>query len=139
MILYFLNHMDIGYKTALNKLMFYADFLMYKGHGVGISGLTYSALPYGNVPNNFKVLYGIFKEVDEIDEEKPYFRPLCKYDASVFNDQEQEVLKCVADKMAKQSCTILSETNHKEDAWLKYKNDSKLLVPFSEAFSLRAL
>ena len=57
MILFFLGHMPLGYKTALNKLMFYADFLMYKENGVGISGLTYSALPYGNVPNNFKVLY----------------------------------------------------------------------------------
>ena len=56
MILYFLERMNVGYKTALNKLMFYADFLMFKEYGVGISGLTYSALPYGNVPNHFKVL-----------------------------------------------------------------------------------
>ena len=28
MILFFLGKMNMGYKTALNKLMFYADFLM---------------------------------------------------------------------------------------------------------------
>lgn len=138
MILYFLSQMNVGYKTALNKLMFYADFLMFKEHGVGISGLTYSALPYGNVPNNFKVLYGIFNEVEEVDDEKPYFKPLETCDMSVFNDDEINVLECVANKMAKQASSTLSEINHKEDAWLKYRHDTKLLVPFSEAFSLKA-
>ncbi|MCQ2213940.1 MAG: DUF4065 domain-containing protein [Bacteroidaceae bacterium] len=139
MILYFLGHMNVGYKTALNKLMFYADFLMYKEHCVGISGLSYSALPYGNVPNNFKVLYGIFDEVDEVDDEKPYFKPLAVCDLSVFNENEVRVLEYVAEKMAKQASTALSETNHAEDAWLKYRHDTKLLVPFSEAFALKAL
>jgi uncharacterized phage-associated protein len=131
--------MPRGYKTALNKLMFYADFLMYKNHGVGMSGLTYSALPYGNVPNNFKVLYGLFDEVEEIDDEKPYFKPLRVCDMSVFNEKEIEVLELVASRMAKMSCTRLSEINHMEDAWLKYNQDTKLLVPFSEAFFLRNL
>lgn len=139
MVLYFLGQMPLGYKTALNKLMFYADFLMYKENGVGISGLTYSALPYGNVPNNFKVLYGLFDEVEEIDDEKPYFKPLRVCDMSVFNEKEIKVLEYVASKMAQMSSTMLSEKNHKEDAWLKYKQDTKLLVPFSEAFSLKAL
>jgi putative zinc finger/helix-turn-helix YgiT family protein len=139
MVLYFLGYMPLGYKTALNKLMFYADFLMYKEHGIGISGLTYSALPYGNVPNNFKVLYGLFDEVEEIDGEKTYFKPLRVCNMSVFNENEIKVLEYVASKMAKMSSTMLSEINHKEDAWLKYKQDTKLLVPFSEAFTLRAL
>ena len=139
MILYFLERMNVGDKTALNKLMFYADFLMFKEYGVGISGLTYSALPYGNVPNHFKVLYGVFDEVEEVDDEKPYFKPLSVCDMSVFNDNEIKVLEYVADKLARQASTALSETNHQEDAWLKYKHDTKLLVPFSEAFSLKAL
>ena len=129
----------MGYKTALNKLMFYADFLMFKEHCVGISGFTYSALPYGNVPNNFKVLYGLFDEIDEVDGEKPYFKPLKVCDMSVFTEAETRVLEYVAEKMAKQMSSTLSEINHKEDAWLKYKHDTKLLVPYSEAFTLRAL
>ena len=139
MILYFLNHMNFGYKTALNKLMFYADFLMFKEHGVGISGLTYSALHYGNVPNNFKVLYGVFDEIDEVDAEIPYYKALRECDMSVFNDNEIKVLECVAEKMAKHTCTALSEINHKEDAWLKYNHNTNLLVSFNEAFSLKAL
>ena len=139
MVLFFLNNMAIGYKTVLNKLMFYADFLMYKNYGIGISGLSYSALPHGNVPNNYKVLYGVFNEVDEVDDEKPFFKPLCDCDLSVFSEKEVAILEFVAKKMGRLSCSVLSETNHKEDAWLKYKQDTKLLVPFSEAFSLKAL
>ena len=139
MILFFLGKMNMGYKTALNKLMFYADFLMYKEYCVGISGLTYSALPYGNVPNNFKILYGIFDEIDEVDGDNPYFKSLKVCDMSVFNENEIKVLERVAKKMAKQMSSSLSEINHKEDAWLKYKHDTKLFVPYSEAFSLRAL
>lgn len=139
MILFFLEHMSVGYKTALNKLMFYADFLMYKEHGVSISGLSYSALPFGNVPNNFKVLYGVFKEVDEIDEEIPYFKALCQCDTSVFNQEELFVLTHVANEMGKLSSRTLSKINHSEDSWVKYNHDTKLLIPFNEAFFLKAL
>lgn len=139
MILFFLGRMDVGYKTALNKLMFYADFLMFREYAVGISGLSYSALPYGNVPNGFKVLYGIFDEVEEVDGERPYFKPLAVCDMSVFNENEMYVLECVAEKMARRSSAALSKANHTEDAWLKYRHDTKLLVPFSEAFALRSL
>lgn len=138
MILYFLGRMNVGYKTVLNKLMFYADFLMFREHGSGMSGLTYSALPFGNVPNNYKVLYGIFDEVYEEDDEKPFFKPLKDCDMSVFNGNEVDVLEFVAGEMAGKTSATLSEINHKEDAWLKYKHNAKLLIPFSEAFSLRA-
>ena len=36
--------------TKMNKLMFYADFIHYKRHGYGITGLSYRALQYGPVP-----------------------------------------------------------------------------------------
>lgn len=139
MILFFLSKMNTGYKTTLNKLMFYADFLMYKRHSIGISGLTYNALPYGNVPNGFKIMYGLFKEIDEIDAETPYFVPNTDCHMNVFNTDEKEVLEYVADAMTRLSCNTLSEINHKEDAWTKYIHDTKLLIPFSEAFTLKAL
>lgn len=139
MVLFFLGRMNQGYKTALNKLMFYSDFMMYRENGVGISGLTYSALPHGNVPNNFKLLYGLFNEVDEVDADIPYFRPLCKSNTSVFNENELQILEYVADNMAHQTSSRLSEINHQEDAWLKYHHDPKLLIPFSEAFTLKSI
>ena len=89
--------------------------------------------------NGIVLLTKVIFKVEEVDDEKPYFKPLETCDMSVFNDDEINVLECVADKMAKQASSTLSEINHKEDAWLKYRHDTKLLVPFSEAFSLKAL
>ena len=36
--------------TKMNKLLFYVDFIHYKNHGYGITGITYKALPFGPVP-----------------------------------------------------------------------------------------
>lgn len=38
-IAYFEQHIGNLYKTKLNKLLFYADFLAYKHHGYSITGL----------------------------------------------------------------------------------------------------
>src|SRR5882757_925716 len=40
-------------KTALNKLLFYADFYHFKHFGTGISGLQYRAIQWGPVPSQF--------------------------------------------------------------------------------------
>ena len=44
------------WKTKLNKLLFYADFLHYKMHGISISGLKYAAIDHGPVPDNYEIL-----------------------------------------------------------------------------------
>ena len=59
------------------------------------------------VPNKFKVLYGIFDEVDEIDCEKPYFKPLSVCDLSVFNENDIKVLEYVAEKISRINYYVL--------------------------------
>ena len=43
------------YKTKLNKLLFYSDFINYYLNGTSISGAKYVHLPYGPVPDSYKV------------------------------------------------------------------------------------
>ncbi len=38
-------------KTALNKLLFYVDFMHFREHGVALLGLEYRAIEYGTVPS----------------------------------------------------------------------------------------
>lgn len=45
------------YKTQMNKILFYADFVHYKRHGRSISGAKYRAIEMGPVPNNFDALF----------------------------------------------------------------------------------
>ncbi len=42
-MLYFVNKMGGTYKTQMNKLLFYTDFISYRTYGMGITGLSYLA------------------------------------------------------------------------------------------------
>ncbi|WP_394351640.1 type II toxin-antitoxin system antitoxin SocA domain-containing protein [Lunatibacter salilacus] len=43
----------------MNKLLFYADFLMFKRSCFSISGVRYKAIDMGPVPFNFQVFLNI--------------------------------------------------------------------------------
>src|SRR5690606_37543690 len=53
MVVYFSEKVQ-PYKTKMNKLLFYADFLMFKQSCFSISGVRYSAINMGPVPHNFQ-------------------------------------------------------------------------------------
>jgi putative zinc finger/helix-turn-helix YgiT family protein len=57
MMVYFAGYPDT-FRMKLNKLVFYADFLHYKRHGVAISNLRYVNMQYGPVPVGFYQLQG---------------------------------------------------------------------------------
>lgn len=46
----FFSHTLPSYKTKMNKLLFYADFLAFRESGLSISVATCKAIPYGPVP-----------------------------------------------------------------------------------------
>ncbi len=52
MVKYFAQQLK-PFKTKMNKLLFYADFLHYSRTGYSISGLTYIAITHGPVPKNY--------------------------------------------------------------------------------------
>lgn len=52
MVVYF-SEKTAPFKTKMNKLLFYADFLMFKQSCFSISGARYRAINMGPVPNNF--------------------------------------------------------------------------------------
>lgn len=51
MIVFFAEKLE-PWKTKLNKLLFYADFIMHRQSGFSMSGVQYRAIPMGPVPNN---------------------------------------------------------------------------------------
>lgn len=139
-LLYILTHRGPSSKTALNKLLFYADYVMYDRHGIGMTGLSYSALPYGCVPNGYKLIYGVFDEV--IEEETMAgirYRAASDCDASWLTADEIAVLDDVLARFEGKNATQISEINHQEDAWLRYKDSPLASIPYTEAFNLKAL
>jgi uncharacterized phage-associated protein len=136
------------YKTKLNKLLFYADFLMYKNFGCSITGNTYRAVSYGPVPTEYGMLYVKLQQDNLIETNFESFengRHGEKYKAieplnlKFFTENELEVLKIIVDKFKETTPTEIVDLSHKESAW-KDNIDSKGIVSYQEyAFSLKGI
>jgi uncharacterized phage-associated protein/transcriptional regulator with XRE-family HTH domain len=143
-ILYYVSQLDGVFNTKMNKLLFYSDFLSYKLHGVGITGLSYVAIQYGPVPEHWNVVYG---SIDDIRTEIIAFSSgnsgdkLCsdiQPDMNEFSKEDIVILETVLSEFKDVSANDISAISHKEDAWIKYI-DTNCRIDYNEAFSLKAL
>jgi putative zinc finger/helix-turn-helix YgiT family protein len=72
MIVFFASKPAGVWKTKLNKLLWYSDFIHYRHHSLSISGATYVHLQYGPVPDGYTVYLGTLCEsgtlnIQEVD------------------------------------------------------------------------
>jgi len=136
-------------KTALNKLLFYADFYHFKRFGMGISGLQYRAIQWGPVPSQFEYLFKMAEEngiVDlryelwENEKEIVIVDPSegSSFQPELFTESELESLWTVLEKFKKAKTGQLVDVSHKEPAW-KANIDQKKLISYNYAFDLQAL
>lgn len=141
----FFAHTVQPFKTKLNKLLFYADFAMFRDSGYSISGLRYEAIEHGPVPKNYEGMFDdiVRKGLVELDHvsfsgEKTGTRYKGKepFNDSLFSDIELEVLKKVSNQFAETSSTEIRDISHDEDAWLKH-HENKELIPYEYAFNLK--
>lgn len=140
-IKYFIKEMDGVFVTKMNKLLFYADFLCYRRKGFGITGLQYSALPYGPVPENWGSVYD---SIPEIMMDEYVFSDMtsgiklnsnAEPDMEVFDETEISVLKDVAEQFKSTKAGEISQISHKEKGWLD-NQASKSYIDYSYAFDL---
>lgn len=146
-ILYF-SELLKPYRTKLNKLLFYSDFVHFRDNAQSITGLVYKAIPYGPVPNNYDMLFGILSEQGIIDIdyiitqngefEKILPNPQYQFDASLFSPTELEVMTYIADKFKDITASDIAEISHREAAW-KDNIDGKKIIPFTYAFGLETV
>lgn len=145
MVVYFTAQLQ-PWKTQLNKLLFYADFLNYKRTGFSISGVRYRAINMGPVPNNFQSMFEHLYTNDYVDvifTEFPngsigeQFKPNTKhkFDKSLFDEQELNALKDVLTNFKGKSTNDLIEISHKEKAWKDNEKDKKI-ISYNYAFHL---
>jgi len=136
-------------KTALNKLLFYADFYHFKKFGMGISGLQYRAIQWGPVPSQFDYLFKMAEENQVInlryelwegDKEMVIIDPSegMNFRAELFMEEEIESLNTVLNKFNKVKTKQLVDISHSESAW-KDNIEQKNLISYKYAFDLQAL
>ena len=148
MVVFFSEQMQ-PFKTKMNKLLFYADFLMFKQSCFSISGVRYKAIDMGPVPYNFQSVFEYLANEDEIDicytqfsqgytGEQFKARNDRPFNKNLFSDIELDVLKKVASKFKSSTTNDMIEISHLENAWRQNKNDKKV-ISYNYAFDLNQI
>lgn len=136
-----------SYKTKMNKLLFYADFGMFKAHGRSISGAQYRAIAYGPVPSRYEAVYENMEQGDMLQIDRSLnddggqvslLRAKEEDFSGIFTDQELQVLSKVAEKFKDMSPRDIVTLSHEEDCW-KQNKEERSIISYHGAFSLRGL
>lgn len=145
MVVYF-SEKVAPFKTKMNKLLFYADFLMFKQSCFSISGVRYKAINMGPVPNNYQSIFEYLANQNIIDIYTTEFsngntgeqfkgrndRP---FNSDLFSEIELETLEIVANVFTDTSTTDIIALSHLEEAWKKNEKE-KHVISYEYAFEL---
>ena len=112
-------------KTTLLKEMFYADFLHYKNTCSSITGLEYSKLPLGPVPDEYEYILneGVNNKIIDYsvkynsDYECHYIVPKQKFNKTLFTEEEIKILTLVKDKFKNLGSKEIVDYSHEEKAF----------------------
>lgn len=146
MVVYFSEKLS-PFKTKMNKLLFYADFLSFKQSCFSISGIRYQAIDLGPVPTKFQSIFEYLANKQEIDILTTEFpkgytgeqfkaRMDRKFNSNLFSVPELETLEKVANGLKNTSTTNLVELSHLEEAW-KNNEKEKNVISYEYAFELK--
>lgn len=146
MIVYFTGQLQ-PYKTKMNKLLFYADFMQFRNTCFSISGARYRAIDMGPVPNNFNSLFEYVANNDDIDlwqtefadgKMGEQFKPneKRKFNPALFSEEEMEVLKHIARKFKTTKTNEIIDLSHEEKAWKVNFHEGKKLIRYDFGFEL---
>jgi putative zinc finger/helix-turn-helix YgiT family protein len=146
MVVYFSDKLN-PWKTPLNKLLFYADFLCFKNTGYSISGARYRAIQMGPVINNFSGVFDHIARKDDVDVRVVYFngshypgeqfyaREDRPFNKEPFTEQEIAVLNKVAERFSGVGTQRIIEISHLEKAWIENEANSDW-IDYRYAFDL---
>ncbi|MHB1340612.1 MAG: type II TA system antitoxin MqsA family protein [Coriobacteriia bacterium] len=142
MIVYFAAQ-PLMWRTKLNKMLFYSDFLNWRRFAAPISGCRYVHMQFGPVPSDFYALQGSLVEDTSISEcpvqcgecDGTVFVASRPADTSVFTPQELAVMAEVAGMFADWTASQVSEFSHREPAWLETKDNET--IPYEYAARLQ--
>ena len=145
-IAYFEQHIGNLYKTKLNKLLFYADFLAYKHRGYSITGLQYRAIPFGPVPAEYGRLFVRLQDDGQVSVEErngkddqylEVYHPNITFDDSQFSEEEIGILQAVVDLFSGKNTGDMVRLSHEELAWKENEIDRKLIDYQGYSFALK--
>ena len=136
------------YKTKMNKLLFYADFLNFKKTCYSISGARYIAIQRGPVPKNFDSLFDYaarnhcidicYSEFEQGIGAKFLPHEERSFNGALFTEQELEILELVVTHLGKSTTSEVVELSHEENAWSENVKGYKQ-IDYSYGFQLKSI
>ncbi len=127
------------HKVKLMKMLWYADNLSYKKRGESITGLVYSALKMGAVPEGYEQIVDLdgveFETVlYEPDQIGYKFYPVENFEVKELTPEEIDILDKVISEIGHLNSKEIIDKMHHEDA---YKCSGKnCIIPFSYSENL---
>lgn len=147
-LILFYAELQNPYKTKMNKLLFYSDFVHFRNTAQSITGLKYVAIPHGPVPNHFEYLFEALVEEGIIlrnytmtnwgEVEQILSTGKVQFDPAYFSPMELESMEYIAKFFKDTSAREIADISHKELAW-KDNIEGKRIIPFYYAFDLETV
>lgn len=142
MIVYFAARPNM-WRTKLNKMLFYSDFLHSRRFATPISGCRYVHMQFGPVPSDFYALQGSLVEDTSISEhviqcgecDGTVFVASRSADVSLFSPDELATMSEVARYFDGWTASQVSAFSHQEPAWLETKD--RETIPYEYAARLQ--
>ena len=140
-VLYFIDKLPELLIVKLNKLLNYTDMLFFKQNGVSLTGTRYVHLPYGPVPDQYSILYGMLEKrgivTAEIEQfENGYEKHLLKAGnvkiESTLTQQELLVLEEVNKKFASFGSKQIADYSHNERGYKETKQGDIISYAYAE-------
>lgn len=133
---------DVVLKTKLLKEMFYADFLFYKENCKSITGLEYSKLPLGPVPDQYETILNYMVIDGYVDYEIAYkndfechnISPKKDFNKEIFTDAELEIMYRIKKKFEDFSSKEIVDYSHNEKAFIE--SDFSKRISYDYAFDI---
>lgn len=136
---YYASKVSSLHKVKLMKMLWYGDSLSYKRRGKSITGLVYSALPMGAVPEGYDQILdldGVVFEtvIYDYDRIGYKFHAVEGFQIEELTSEEIDVLDAVIVEVGQLNSKEIIDKMHDEDA---YKcTDRNCIIPFSHASKL---
>lgn len=149
MVVFFAERLQ-PWKTGLNKLLFYADFLHFRKTGFSISGTRYCAIDMGPVPNNFNSIFELLVNREQITIQREefgdgrlgeQFRAHTGYTftSDLFTEDELATLRAVEARFRGVSTREIVDISHREKAWEENFTAGKRMISYRYGFELEGV
>ncbi len=140
MINYLAMNVDSLHKVKLMKMLWYSDNLHYKRNGSSISGLVYSALPNGAVPEGYEqivLLQGVSFDTVRYGENIAYrFKPSPGFEIKELAQSEIEALDGAISQLGHLNTDEIVKRMHEEEADIHTNSNGIISYSFAEKLSI---